>query len=215
MKKLLLTAVLACLVIAPAAHAAKGEFTFGLNGGISSPTGDYGKTDVNNNEFGFKSGFNGGVFGDYMVHELVGVGVDASYAKNDSKDWNSGDDGKVTILQFGGHVKVMPAMKDISVSPYLQVGAGLYRAKTETTISNVSTDDTVNKFGYNIGAGVDYKVNPMFGLGVFGTFHSALDAFEKVDVNNNVTKKAANYVTAGIKLTFMTTGSSSAGDMKN
>jgi opacity protein-like surface antigen len=174
-------------------QAAKGDFTFGLDGGMSVPTGDYG--DV------AKSGFLGGVFGDYQIHDMFAVGLDGAYSQNKAKGTDVGD-AKATIIQFGGHVKVMPQMKDMPVLPYLQVGAGLYNAK----FSGGGSDTTVNKFGYNVGIGADYKVNPQIGVGLFGTFHSALSAFELENEDGTTSEKAANYIAVGVKVTFMTTG---------
>jgi len=189
MRKLgIVLAAIACLsLMAIPAVAAKGEFTFGPFGGMSIPTGDFGKVA--------KAGFMGGVFGDYQVHEMFAVGIDAAYNQVKAKD--SADDTKTTLIQVGGHVKFIPQMKDTKVLPYLQVGGGLYNFKT------TSPDTSLNKFGYNVGAGADYKVNPQVAVGVFGAFHSVLSAFE---TEGSTTKKAANYIAVGVKVTFMATG---------
>ncbi len=192
MKKFGIAVVLLCLFAVPAL-AAPGEMTFGLNGGAAIATGDFGK--------GFSTGFTGGVFGDYMFTDMVGAGVDLSYNRWKAKDV----DVNFTELQFGGHIKLVPAMKDMPVAPYLQVGAGAYNGKTD-----VSGAESKTKFGYNIGIGADYKVTPQVGVGLFGTWHAITDAFESttVDLSTGATtteKKSANYIAIGLKVTFMTT----------
>jgi len=188
-------AALACLsIMAVPAMAAKGDITFGVDGGMTIPTGDFGDL--------FQSGFMGGVFGDYQIHEMFAVGLDGAYSQNKVKDLPAGVDAKVTFLQFGGHVKFMPQMKDVKVLPYLQVGAGLYNAKTSITGTDAKGDTTVNKFGFNVGVGADYKVNPQIAVGVFGAYHDVMDAY----TNDAGDKKAANYIALGVKVTFMTTG---------
>ncbi len=197
-KSVLLVALFAFLFAVPLAHAAKGEFTFGLDGGVAIPTGDFGNTA--------KQGFLGGVFGDYQVHNMLAVGIDGAYSQNKGKDLPAEvTDAKLTIIQYGVHVKVMPEMKEMKVLPYVQVGAGLYNAKSEFTDIEGTSSDTQNKFGFNIGVGADYKVTPMVGVGVFGTYHNVTDALEEVNPDLTVTKKAANYVAVGLKITFMTT----------
>ncbi len=192
--KIFVPALLACLLVVPMADAAKGDFTFGLQGGLSVPTGDYGKDT--------KSGFVGGVYGDYMVHEMFAVGVDASYNKHDGKDLPAGVEATNTIMQFGAHGKWMPQMQDSPVSPFVQVGGGFYNSKAEVTVGSVSADATVNKFGFNLGAGLDYKATPQVNVGVFGNYHNVMDAWEDVAGE----KKSATYFTAGVRVTFMTTG---------
>ncbi|MBI5710336.1 MAG: porin family protein [Candidatus Eisenbacteria bacterium] len=192
--KIFVPALLACLLVVPVGHAAKGDFIFGLQGGLSVPTGDYGDS--------LKSGFMGGVYGDYMVHEMFAIGVDASYNKNDGKELPAGDEVKSTIVQFGAHGKWVPDMKDAPVSPFVQLGAGLYNVKREMTVSSVPSDTTVNKFGFNLGAGLDYKATPQVSVGVFGNYHNISDAW--TDTAGD--KKSATYFTAGVRVTFMTTG---------
>lgn len=207
MKKFGIVAVLLCLFAVPAL-AAPGEITFGLDGGMGIPMGDFGKA--------FKAGFNGGVFADYMVTDMFAIGVDGSYNQFKGKDvpfsidiptvgtLNVTDE-KFTVLQFGAHVKVAPAMKDMPLAPYLQVGAGIYSGKDEVTADldgvDESTSASKSKFGYNIGIGADYKATPQIGVGVFGTFHSIMNAFEAV---GGTEKKSANYVAVGLKVSFST-----------
>lgn len=207
MRKIVVMAVmLACVLVVPSAYAAKGDITFGLNGGLTIPTGDFGKTDTTSGQFGFKSGFTGGVFGDYMVHEMIAVGIDAGYGQNKGKDLPSGVDAKLTIINVGAHVKYMPPMKDMPISPYLQVGAGLYNAKAKITFGSESSDTTVNKFGFNVGIGADYKVTPQVGVGIYGTYHSIMKVPLGVDAEGNDVEKTANYIAAGVRVTFLTGG---------
>ena len=95
-----------------------------------------------------------------------------------------------------------------SVLPYLQVGAGIYNVKFETTNTDptLSSSETKSKFGFNVGVGADYQVTPMIGAGLFGAYHNVMDAYEVDNGDGTTSKKAANYIAVGLKVTFATTG---------
>jgi opacity protein-like surface antigen len=194
-------AALACLsLMAFPVQAAKGDFTFGLDGGMGIPTGDFGDA--------FNAGVLGGVFGDYQIHEMIAVGVDGSYSQYKGKDLPADiTDLKATLIQGGAHVKVMPQMKDMKVLPYLQVGAGIYNVKGEQTSTNAdaSGSETKSKFGFYVGVGADYQVNPQIGVGLFGAYHDVPDAFDFGN-GDTATTKAANMISVGVKVTFSTSG---------
>src|SRR5262245_19017149 len=97
-KTSLLVGMLALMLVAPQAHAAKGDMMVGLNGGIAAPMSDFG--DV------FKMGFQGGLDFDYMMNDNVALGVDGSYVSNSAKDElivSPVTDLKATTIQFGAH----------------------------------------------------------------------------------------------------------------
>jgi opacity protein-like surface antigen len=190
---------LVSLLAAPVANAAAKEFTFGLDGGVIIPSGDYAD--------GVKQGFRGGVFGDYWMTGAVGLGVDLNYNQNKAKDLGPGESGKASIIQASVHAKWMPEMKDSPLSPFGQVGVGLYSTKFEFTDASGTSDTTLNKVGFNVGAGVNYKLNPQFSLGLGGDFHMVPSALEVVDVTTGKSeKKALQAITVQVNLTFGTSG---------
>jgi outer membrane protein W len=223
MRKLgIVLAALACLsLMAIPALAAKGEFTFGLGGGVLVPTGNFGDM--------FKMGYGGGVFGDYMVTEQFAVGVDIGYyqvkikdehwqewidAYNELADDDATVDESFTIMPFGVHGKWLPTIKDSKFSPFVQVGVGFYRAqsKVEVTAADATTaalydlvnvDVSENKMGFSGGAGVDYVVSPAFKVGVFGAMHNVMTEGE-----------STQFFTAGLNLTFSTAGFTTGGGAK-
>ena len=197
---LLVTAAVSVLA-APMAMAAKGDMTFGLNGGAALPIGDY-------KDF-FKTGFGGGVFGDYWVHEQFGVGINLGYVQNKGKDEPGVKDPKASIIEAEVHGKWTPPMKDSKLAPYLEFGGGLHRAKFEASDSTTgaSFDTTMNKFGFHVGGGVGYKASPGVTVGIGASFHVVPSALEIVDPTTlAVEKKSLQYLKVGIDVTFATTG---------
>jgi outer membrane protein W len=169
MKKTTLITLLLSLVVFSSAFAAGG--TLGVNGGLAMPTGDYGDA--------FGLGFQGGVYGDYLVNPQFAIGVEVDYVNTPVKsDFKvEGVDIKFSIIPILLQAKWLPEMKG-NVAPYLVVGGGYYMmtatmaAALEGVTVSVSADE--NKPGFMGGAGVDFKVNPQVKVGVFAKMHSIL-----------------------------------------
>jgi len=204
MKTLLL--ITALVLTASAAHA--GNMTFGLNGGISSPTGDYSD--------GFKLGFNGGVYGDYWLKDNYAFGLDINgdFLKGKDDAINKlkspgyqNPDAKSTIISFGAHGLLAMPMNDMPVQPWIIYGAGLYHVSSKITgtdpAQKLNIDDSVNKFGFHGGLGADFKAGSSAKIGADVKYHYIMDA---IPATTTTSKKAANYVTAGVHVTFTTTG---------
>lgn len=195
MKVMLLAAVV--LTSASAAYAS-GTMTFGVGGGVTSPLGDFSKVT--------KLGFNGGVYGDYWLKPNYAFGVDITgnflSAKDDFKNALKSTQYpdpsfKETVISFGVHGKWVASMKDASVSPWLTYGVAMYNAKAKITDAGpfLNGDNSVNKFGFNGGGGLDFKGNASMKPGV--------------DVKYNyimTDNKATSYLTAGVHVTFSTNG---------
>ncbi len=205
MKVVLLITLVA--LSASVAHAA--NMTFGLNGGISSPTGDYSD--------GYKLGFNGGVYGDWWLKDSFGFGVDINgdFLKGKDDFINSlkspsypNPDAKSTIISFGAHGLFAMPMTGSPIQPWITYGAGLYRVNSKITDAGptIDVDKSDNKFGLQGGVGADYKAGGAAKIGVDVRYHYILDAFEVANGSGGTDKKAANYVTAGVHVTFTTTG---------
>jgi outer membrane protein W len=215
MRKLgIVVTAIACLMVAAVSFAADapaaGAMTFGVNGGVMVPSGDFGDAA--------KLGFGGGVYGDYMINEQFAIGIDAGYLMADPKDdyltllkGAAEDLGVVdytvdisnSIIPITAHAKWLPTMKDSKIAPYVVVGGGFYMMKAKWTTTGklegvdigTSSDVTENKPGAFGGAGVDFKVNPQFKVGVFANMH---DIFTE--------GTSTMFFTAGVNLGFMVGG---------
>jgi len=151
-----------------------GSWTLGINGGGSFPTGDY--KDVAN------TGWNIGGQGDYWINSMWGVGVDAAYhANNGSDDFNAalvadpafgtGSEVKWSTIQYGAHVAFMIPTQSSQIFPYLQGGVAGYNVKFKIDGGLQPGDESVNKVGFNIGTGVDFRATPVVNLGINGTYN--------------------------------------------
>jgi opacity protein-like surface antigen len=194
MRKLgIVVTAIACLMMAAVSFAADkpkaGGMTFGVDGGIAMPTGDFGTV--------FKMGFTGGVFGDYAINEQFALGVAADYVSPSLKDdfKVEGVDIKTTIIPVVLQAKWMPPMKDSKVAPYIMAGGGFYmmqvKAAAEVLGHKVSVSANENKPGFFGGAGVDFKASPQVKVGVFGKYH---------DILTEGTSTA--FITAGVSVGF-------------
>ena len=184
------------LVVSASAAKAAGTMTFGLGGGVTLPLSDL---KVNT-----KLGFNGGVYGDYWLKDDYAFGVDiAGNFLSGSDDFKTiyattaypDPKLKFTIINFGVHGKWVPPMKDSPVSPWITYGVGMYNSKAKFTGVAVGTDKSTNKFGFNGGVGLDFKGNASMKPGVDAKYHYVM-----------TDNKATSYITAGVHVTFSTTG---------
>jgi len=216
MKAILLVAVLA--VTATAAHA--GTMTFGLNGDAAIPMGNLSKVPTASStelELGQKVGFGGGVYGDYWIKDDYAFGVDINgdffKAKDDFfsasvKATYPDISLKTTLISVGAHGVWAPAMKGSSFMPWVTYGAGLYHFsfKGEKGPAAFNATQTSNKFGLNIGVGTDMKAGASMKWGAQVKYHYVLSALDPKDFGGTGDAKAASYLTAGLHLTFMTSG---------
>jgi hypothetical protein len=178
------------------ANAEPGAFTFGLTGGMAMPRSDFSD--------GFNTGFNGGVFGDYWIGNSFGLGADVMYNRMSAKDEYESSQlvDKITaeVMQFGGHVKLLFAGQGAPVSPWLQAGVASYNMKVKVDDVLGSAESSSSDMGFNGGAGLNFWSSSSMGLGVGGMYHHI-----------TTEDKATQYITAGLNLTFSTTGTSSMG----
>jgi opacity protein-like surface antigen len=153
--------------------SSSGSWTFGINGGGSFPTSDYGKVA--------KSGFNIGGEADYWMNSQWGFGADAAYHANNASDdanaalvadptFGPGTEEKFSIIQYGVHTTYLIPMQG-QVAPYLQGGVAGYNIKDKITGGLAPGDVSNNKVGFNIGGGVDFHATSSVNLGVGGTYH--------------------------------------------
>ena len=172
-----------------------GNWTFGLQGGASMPTGDYGDLA--------STGWNFGGMADYWMNSQWGLGADVAYHANPGSDLANaaavlidgpGSEMKFSTIQYGVHTTYMIPTQGGSMFPFLQGGVGNYNIKTKIDGGTTSEEGSENKFGFNLGGGVDFRATPTVNLGVNGTYHyisadpSALNWF---GVEGRVTFKMA------------------------
>lgn len=200
MKVMLLAAVV--LTSASAAYAS-GTMTFGLGGGITSPTGDFGK--------GSKMGFNGGVYGDYWIKPDYAFGVDIAGNFLKAKDGvlaktiaYPNPELKTTLIYFGAHGVWAIPMQDAKIQPWITYGAGIYNFSSKLTGTAANVTNTQSKFGFNGGVGADIKASPVAKVGADFKYHYIMNAIQSGTSSSD--KKAANYFTAGVHVTFSTNG---------
>jgi opacity protein-like surface antigen len=151
MKRSVFGVAMALALVATAANAqsaasAVKPVSFGIAGGMSMPTGDFGT--------GFKSGYNvSGLFQFQQPTWPVALRVEAQYQNFGAKE---GID--ATAKTIGGLANLVYAFPTKSaVRPYLTGGVGYFHLTMD--FEGESASD--NKFGYDFGAGLDFQLSGM------------------------------------------------------
>jgi len=201
MRKLgIVLAALACLAFvafpAHSAGGAAGKMSFGVTGGLTMPSGKLGEkfdptVDLDTNEgigADMKMGMDFGFNFEYGVTKDIAVGADFSYSTMTMDDQTIlgttySELLKAKTMQFGVHGKYFVPTQG-PIVPYLSLGVGMYNRKLEASkdfqdgagINEESISDT--KPGGFAGVGVEYKVTPLFGIGVDGAYHMAAGKLE-------------------------------------
>ena len=150
-----LAALAAAIVFAPVAAQAQSPVKFGLAAGATFPTGDLGDAT----DWGYH--VTGSITGKPMLSP-IGIRGEVMWNRLTGQDFGSiiGKGPDVDVL--AGIVNAEIGMSGIGVKPYLVGGVGMYRFS-----SAGSNSDSETKFGFNIGAGLD------FGLAGFSAFTEA------------------------------------------
>jgi len=180
-KKVLVFAMLAALAATPV-FADKGDFWFGLDAGISGPTGDF-------SDFA-DMGYHGTATGTFMVSPVLGIGADVGYhtwGGTDDYDallqFLSGDpgaEGSFSAIQATAHAMFMIPMEG-KARPYLKGGLGMYNLKAKVESSFGDADESESNFGFNIGGGVNFLASPMFMVGLGAAYHSVQTEDQSTD----------------------------------
>src|SRR5258706_7530415 len=111
-----------------------GNWTFGIQGGMSKPTGDFGDLATN--------GWNFGGQADYRINSQWGFGGDVAYHANNASDavnaalvadpfFGPGSEMKFNMIQYGVHATYMIPTQGGTTFPYLQGGMGGYNVKSK------------------------------------------------------------------------------------
>jgi opacity protein-like surface antigen len=161
--------IVVCLALAftwvPRADAGPGDIQAGVFGGAGVPTGHFGRY--------WDPGLTLGAWGDYMVTDKIGVGVDFSYIKNNASDeyideW--GDlEAEFTYVVVGARATWWFPTEGM-VDPYLLGGIGLYNVKEEWG-GDVGDEVSQTAVGARLGAGASFAVNENVGITLEASFH--------------------------------------------
>jgi opacity protein-like surface antigen len=198
-KKVIVFAMLAVLAATPV-FADKGEFWFGLNGGISGPQGDF--SDAAD------MGFHGTLTTIYFLTPVLGIGADVGYhwwsAKDEFNDGlkaldefvgatpPSGAEASFSSVQATAQATFMIPMEG-KTRPYLTGGLGIYNTKFKIEDSEfIDGEDSSSDFGYNLGGGINWMVSPMYQVGIGAAYHSIQG--DEADLGT------LNFYTVGINL---------------
>jgi opacity protein-like surface antigen len=173
MKRSILFAVLALTLSAPAAFAAKGEWTGGGQAGAHMPMGDYG--DV------AKTGWLGGVFIDYMMSDMLSIGGNLDYHSTKAKDdyitttfpGAGVEDIDITVFNYGANL-ALHLSNTGAARPYLKGAFGAYNSKAEIKGGLFDgTDDSSTDMGIAGGAGVMFRPpGNSVGFGIEALYHN-------------------------------------------
>lgn len=164
--------VLSAALLVFSVGAANASSTWlGVNAGAGVPTGDYGDAAA--------MGWQFGVTGTRMVNDQWGFGGDVVYHMwNGSDDANAaaelafgpGSEFKWSAVQATAHV-TMNIPTQGGVNPYLQGGLGLYNVGLKLESPSGDADDSESKFGFNVGAGMNFASSGNMKWGVSGVYH--------------------------------------------
>ena len=145
----LIPAALALVALGSTVAAAQSPVSMkpSIFAGVALPTGD--------NSNGLNTGFTAGAAVDLGGLLLpVGLRAEGSYSYFGLKDDGLGDTGNVSDVS--GRINAVFGIPSLVIKPYVIGGIGLYHVMTSLNSSiNGNFSDSNNKFGWNIGAGID------------------------------------------------------------
>ena len=151
MRTLFSVALLALVTLGSEVGSAQSIVTIkpSIFAGAAFPTGD--------NRNALNTGFTAGAGADLGALLLpIGLRADASYTQFGLKNNGSGSTGNSSDVS--GRINAVLGIPSIVVSPYLIGGVGFYHIMTSVlapVLNGGSLSGSSNKFGWNIGAGID------------------------------------------------------------
>ena len=182
MKRILVVSLVVFGVVAFAATAGAQNVlgTLEVNGGYAKSS-----TEVTTGGDSFGGGITFGAAYWRPMSPMMSWGAEISYDNLGSVDDNYVDpitSASVTEKFSGKVFRVNPALRfnfgaGVGPSFFAQGGAGLYSVSakyeySDDTGTTLTADDSSSKFGFNIGAGVNFPVGPKTKLNFQGTYHS-------------------------------------------
>ncbi|MGH2566308.1 MAG: outer membrane beta-barrel protein [Ginsengibacter sp.] len=183
MKKIILTALIILSGALLYAQKNPSSFEVSVNGGIASPSGNFGKGDYANEKSGYaKTGYNLNVTGTYFIHNGFGIGAFVGYSQFGFKGSQSLADGykedsgtDSTTLYSKGHNQSfsvlagpyysIPAGKKVSIdlralAGYVNTRLAGFQVFYEDYLDNSMSqnESSAGAFGFQVGAAFKYKI---------------------------------------------------------
>lgn len=171
MKKIILFSVAILFLFSASSSAqvgvvVKGQGTYGVL--LKPDIQEYGLPVEKLTKGGF--GFFGQVL--YRAGKIISLGVEAGYLRF----WK--DEYTELGIEYKESLSAMPILGIIQlesplplVSPYLQVGVGVYPLTAKLAVLGLTIKDTTAQFGVMAGAGVEIPLAPKLSLDVGGKLH--------------------------------------------
>ena len=159
------------LIVLGAGAANAGSNNVGFTAGTGIPMGDYGDSAG--------TGWHLGAMGTHQVNDTWGFGGDLCYhAWGGSEDLNDalegtfgpGSEMSFSALQITAHA-IMNFKSSGTVHPYAKVGMGIYNAGAKLETPSGDDSDSKSKFGFNVGAGMNFASTSNMRWGVAGAYH--------------------------------------------
>jgi len=121
------------------------------------------------------------------VGKIISLGVEAGYLRFFKDEY------RISGTKYKESLSAIPILGIIQleaptplVSPYLQVGAGVYPLTAKLVVSGVTLKDTTTDFGIMAAAGVAIPLAPTLNLDVGGKFHMIFTEGESTIMLNPV-----------------------------
>jgi hypothetical protein len=160
----------AALLVSGTAFAA-GEHQFGIEGGTSLPSGEFGDAAA--------AGFNVGGFYQFMMGDL-GIGTSGSFGAGAEVKYNgwgsssdaglpSGTDASMNAWQVGTYATWALPMQ--TATPYAKVGAGWYGPSMKVTSPGGNAEASDGVLGMSFGGGADFSIKSSMTFGVGFAYH--------------------------------------------
>jgi opacity protein-like surface antigen len=148
--------VAVALGLAVVAAPAQAQVSWNVGAGLALPSGDIAN--------GLKTGYGAAIGANFHPASMpIGFRIEAAYDRFTFKASTSDN-----FHFFSGTANVVYNIKTAGMlAPYLIGGLGMYNAG-----SSVSGSTSETKFGFNVGAGLDYKLPSGIGIFLEGRYHS-------------------------------------------
>jgi opacity protein-like surface antigen len=150
-----------------------------LYGGYSKMQEDDEVAPVPGGSFGMR----GNMFA--MMSPVIGLGAELGYHGLGSETFDDGlgGTGEFSASAIQATAQIRARGVNGKMRPYGMGGLGLYSLKGKTDILGTETSDTEGKFGFNLGAGLQFMPNPTntMSFGLEARWHSVFDGWINED----------------------------------
>ena len=155
---------------------ANAQIKVGVGGGIQLPIGDFGDENI----MGAKIGFGGGVSGEYMVNENIGVGVSGGYymfggpeAKFEEEGIKMELSNSYSLIPIVANAKYYFATEGFKPYGGVDVGIYMFGVTSEVSVLGISQSATASttEFGAAPVFGFQYDFSDALALDVNAKFN--------------------------------------------